>query len=276
MLVHMSGGSIVVRRSLGRRLKALREQAGKTSADVNELQISRPKLFRIEAGQVPVKVNDVRSLAWLYGADEPTTEQLVDLALNTADKGWWELYANVMPSWFTTFVELESAACRFWSYQSDLVPGLLQTIAYHQAVFDADPLQSPADAERTVQLRIERQRSAFERQRPLQADVVLSEAVLARQVGGPEVMAEQHQHLLELSHRPSVDIHVLPFAAGAHAGMKGSFVVLGFDPDEHENVAYLEARTGGQHLWAPELVQVYEDDFARIRAQSIPIEEYLR
>lgn len=272
----MSTGSIVVRRSLGRQLKALRLGAHKTFADVEELQISKAKLARIEAGQVPAKVPDVRTLAWAYGADQATTEQLVGLALNTADKGWWELYANVMPSWFTTFVELESAACRFWSYQSDLVPGLLQTIDYHQAVFNADPLQSPADAERTVQLRIERQRAAFERPTPLQADVVLSEAVLTRQIGGPEVMAEQHQHLLELSQRPAIDIQVLPFAAGAHAGLKGSFVVLGFDPAEHENVAYLEARTGGQHIWAPELVQVYEDDFARIRRQSIPIEEYLR
>ena len=272
----MSTGSIVVRKSLGRQLKALREQAGKTSADVAEAQISKAKLARIEAGQVPVKTPDIRTLAWLYGADETTIQQLVELAKNTAEKGWWEPFASVMPSWFTTFVELESAASRLLTYQSDLVPGLLQTIDFHRAVFAADPLQSAQDTERTVQLRIERQRAAFERPNPLGVTAVLSEAAITRQIGSKDVMAAQIRHLCELARRPNVDIYVLPFSAGGHAGLKGSFNVLGFTADDHPDVAYLEARAGGQHIWDQDQVQIYRDDFARIKDQSIPIEEHLK
>lgn len=271
----MTSGSIVVRKSLGRQLKALREHAGKTFADVQDAKIaSKAKLARIEAGQVPVKVPDVRTLAWLYGVDEITTQQLVDLALNTAEQGWWEPFASVMPSWFTTYVELESFARRLLTYQSDLVPGLLQTPDYHRAVFAADPLQSPDDAERTVQLRVERQRAAFDRPDPLKITAVLSEAVLARQIGGPSVMAEQRQHLLGLSRRPNVTIYVLRWTAGAHAALKGSFTVLGFDRDDHQDVAYLETRAGGRHIWDELQVQAYRDDFSAISDQSIPIEEY--
>jgi transcriptional regulator with XRE-family HTH domain len=271
----MSTGSIVVRRSLGRRLKQLREGAGKTYGDVAELQISKAKLARIEAGQVPVKVPDVRTLAWHYGADEATTEQLVDLALNTAEKGWWEPFSKVMPSWFTTYVELESFARQLLTYQSDLVPGLLQTPEYHRAVFAADPLQSAADAERTVELRIERQRSAFERPDPLRITAVLSQGVLARQVGGEAVMAEQRQHLCQLATRPNVSIHVLPWTAGAHPALKGSFTVLGFDGTDHQDVAYLETRLGGRHIWEEDQVGAYLDDHSAIVAQSIPIKEFL-
>jgi transcriptional regulator with XRE-family HTH domain len=274
----MATGSLVVRRSLGRQLKALRVAAGKSFAEVGEAQIaSKAKLARIEAGQQAVKMPDVRALCWLYGVDEATTDQLAERALNTAEQGWWEPFGDVMPSWFTTYVELESAASTLHTYQSDLVPGLLQTPAYHQALFDADPLlQGLVDVERNVQFRVERQHAVFDRPGPLCMTAVLSEAVLARQVGGGKVMDEQRQHLLELSDRPNIVMHVVPFSAGAHAAMRGTFAVLGFDSPDDPAVTYLETRAGGRYIEEQGLLEAYRCDFAQITAQSIPIEEYLR
>jgi transcriptional regulator with XRE-family HTH domain len=83
-------GSTVVRRQLGRRLRSLREAVGKTDRDIEEASLaSRAKLWRIESGKVPVKIADVRALCWLYGADQPTTDALANLAVGTTVQGWW-------------------------------------------------------------------------------------------------------------------------------------------------------------------------------------------
>jgi len=77
-------GSTVIRRQLGRRLRKLRDAAGKTERDVEEAGLaSRTKLWRIEAGKVGVRIADVRTLCWLYGADQATTDALAALATGT-------------------------------------------------------------------------------------------------------------------------------------------------------------------------------------------------
>jgi transcriptional regulator with XRE-family HTH domain len=273
----MATGSTTVRRSLGRRLKQLREQAGKTYADVVDSTIaSKAKLARIEAGQQSVKVADVRALCWLYEVDQNLTDQLADLSLQTARKGWWEAHGDAVPSWFTTYVERESAALEARTYQSDLIPGLLQTPDYHRSVFEAARLQPPDSAERQVQLRVDRQHAAFDRLAPLALTAVLSEAVLAREIGGTEIMAEQRKHLLELSRRVNIAVYILPFGAGAHPALKGAFTVLGFDSPDDPDLVYLETSAGGRYIEEPTMLLQYREDFTRVRNQSVPIEEYLK
>ena len=58
--------------------------------------------------------------------------------------------------------------------------------------------------------------------------VVLDEAVLHRLIGGPDVMRRQIQRLHEISERPSITIQALPFGAGAHPALAGSFLIFQF------------------------------------------------
>ena len=53
---------------------------------------------------------------------------------------------------------------------------------------------------------------------PLRLTTVISEGALRQQVGGPEVMRAQLDHLDRLlTERPEqIEIRVMPFAAGAH------------------------------------------------------------
>lgn len=216
-------GAFSARRQLARLLKDHRTAARKAPGDFVVARIgSLSKLSRIEAGKSPVSVPDVRAMAFLYGLDEVTTAQLVQLADHTSDSEWWEPYSAeaVVPDWFTNYMGLESYADRLLTYQETLVPGLLQTPAYHRAVFDSDPTADPATAERQVELRIKRQQTAFDKRSPLHVTAVLNEAVLVREVGGPAVMVEQREHLLELARRPHINIFVVPWTAGAHAAMK--------------------------------------------------------
>jgi len=245
---------------------------------VEERIASKAKLSRIENGKQAVTVADVRTLCWFYGADQELTDQLAELSKETAQRGWWEAHGDAIPTWFHTYVERESAAVEAWTYQTGLVPGLLQTPDYHRSVFEAEAgMLLPSDtAERQVQLRVERQRAALDRATPLEVVSVLDEAVLAREVGGPEVMAEQRKQLLELNRRPNIRINVLPFSAGAHPALKGAFTVLGFDSSDDPALVYLETRAGSRYIEDPSMLLSYREDFARVRAQSVPIEEYLK
>jgi transcriptional regulator with XRE-family HTH domain len=273
----MSTGSVVVRRSLGRRLKSLRVRAGKSIADVTTAQIaSRAKIHRIEAGTHPVKMADVRALCWLYGADEETTDLLAELALNTASQSWWEEYGDAMPSWFALYTELETASAQLWTYDPELVHGLLQTEAYQRAVFEADPALSTEWKARQVEMRSRRQRAAFERPVPLRVTSILGEGALARRIGGPDVHARQIDHLRGLTRDENVEVRVLPWDVGAHVAMKGPFTLLDFDQDDDPSVVYLETVAGSRYIEQGTVVAEYRRRLGIIRAQSISLEEYSR
>ncbi len=84
--------------------------------------------------------------------------------------------------------------------------------------------------------------------------MILDEAVLHRQVGGPAVMAQQLAALAETTDWPQVIIQVLPFTAGENAGMEGHFVILAFGTAEDPPVAYVEGLMGDVYVEAAEEV----------------------
>jgi hypothetical protein len=266
-------GSVYVRRTLGRRLKELRLTARKTHADVASVG-SVAKIRRIEAGQPPIRMPDVRTLCFMYGADAATTEQLVEMSLNR-EQNWWADYTDAMPLWLGKYVALETAAGSITTFNSELVHGLLQTPAYHRAVFDADADLHADDAERQMGLRAERQRAAFSRTPPLRITAVLGEGALLRAVGGSETMAEQRRHLLQMAASDHVDVFVLPWSSGAHTSMKGAFTILATDNVDDPDVVYLETMGGGRYMETKDLVDRYRRNAAVLAAQSVPIKEYL-
>jgi transcriptional regulator with XRE-family HTH domain len=269
-------GSTVVRRQLGRRLRRLREVAGKTERDIEEANLaSRAKLWRIESGKTPVKVADVRALCWLYGADQRTTDALANLAVGTTAEGWWEDYSDVLPGWFSLYLGLEAAATEIRIYDPELVHGLLQTPEYVRALRQASkPDGDEEDIIRQVKLRQERQQTLHNRTPPLKVIAVLGAGVLARPVGGPQVMAEQVERLHALNQLEHVDIRVLPWEIGAHAAMVGAFTILDFDDVDDPAVVYVETQTGARYLEKAEELAEYRRIFGLIYEKSVPIEGY--
>lgn len=103
---------------------------------------------------------------------------------------------------------------------------------------------------------------------------ILGAGALAREVGGPEVMAEQRDHLAALGRRVKVSIRVLPFAAGAHAAFAGPFTLLDFADPEDPDVVYVESHIEGRYLERPGELAEYRRIFDLIRRQSTPVEQY--
>ncbi|OZM74546.1 transcriptional regulator [Amycolatopsis antarctica] len=257
----------VRRRRLASELRRLRETAELTIDEVGEkLECSASKISRIETGHVGVTPRDVRDLLELYGISGDAQEALVQLAREARKRGWWHAYNEVFTG---AFVGLESDASSLRAFQALLVPGLLQTRDYTRAVIRAmRPDADEKELNRRVDARMARQQLLADPSPPC-FWAVIDEAVLHRVVGGPEVMAEQLQHLRTLSALPHVTIQVVPFGAGAHPGMEGPFLILGYPEQADPDVVYVDCTASGVYLEEPEDVQRYSLMFDHLRASAL-------
>lgn len=232
----------VRQRRLARELRRLRDEALLKPEDVaKQLQWDRSKVSRIETTRVRAKPGDVAELLDLYGVTSPERDALLQLANVAAQRGWWTAYSDVFTG---SYIELEAEASLIREWQVQVIPGLLQTEDYARAIITAArPGDSPDSLERIVQARMAR-RTILGRENAPNLHAVLDEGVLHRQVGGPEVMRRQLSHLWAASQRPNVTVRILPFSAGAHAGVGGSFIVLAYDDPADPDVPYSEGPFG--------------------------------
>jgi transcriptional regulator with XRE-family HTH domain len=257
----------VRRRRLAAELRRLRETSELTIDEVGEkLECSASKISRIETGHVGVTPRDVRDLLEVYGIEDDEREALVQLAREARKKGWWHSYNEVFTG---SFVGLESDASSLHTHQALLVPGLLQTEGYMRAVIRAiRPDATEADVERRVSARVTRQKLLTD-PRPPAYWAVIDEAVLRRSTGGPEIMRAQLERLIELAALPHVTLQVVPFEAGAHAGMEAPFLILGFPEQADPDVVYVENTTSGVYLEQLSDVHRYTLMFDHLRAAAL-------
>ena len=270
-------GSTVPRRQLGRHLRELRgSQRITVKAAAEKLEWSEAKIWRIETGQTSLRSHDVELMCRIYGAPADLTEALMGLAKETKARGWWHAYGDVIPEGFDVYIGLEEAASLLSLYQSELVPGLLQTEDYARTLIEADnPGVDAEEIDRRVQLRIARQALVRRPVAPPELRVALNEAILRRPVGGPGVMAAQLDHLAEVAGLPNVSLRVVPFSAGLHHGvLSGPFVILRFplngDGQESEPATtYMDGFTGALYLDKPREVERYASAFENIWSAAL-------
>lgn len=255
------------KRRLVSELRRLREAADLTIEDVAaRLECSASKISRIETGRVGVTPRDVRDMLSAYGADQPTVDELVQLAREARRRAWWDEFGDIAPGRYVGF-EADAESVR--AYQGLMVPGLLQCEAYTRALIRGVlPDAAPAEVDRRVALRKARQALLLEDD-PLRLHVVVDEAALRRLVGGPEVMAEQLRRLVESGGLPNITVQVVSFEAGGHAALDGPFVILTFPEQSDSDVVYLESTRGDVYLEQPSDVARYSDMFARLSAESL-------
>ncbi|MFJ6071053.1 helix-turn-helix domain-containing protein [Streptomyces sp. NPDC093065] len=239
----------VLRMILGRRLQDMRQNAGASLADAAKaLRVTPLTIRRLEKAEVALKPLYVEKLLQTYGSAQQEIDEFVALAEQANKPGWWHAYRDVLPTWFTAYVSLETGASTLRTYEPHYVTGLLQTPAYARGVLGGGfPNGSDDELERRVGLRLRRQ-SLLERENAPTLWVVMEEAVLHRAVGGPEVMREQIDRLLEVSELEHVSIDILPFAVGAHVGACAPFTYFRFEEPELPDVVYSEILSASMYL----------------------------
>ncbi|EPD62358.1 MULTISPECIES: helix-turn-helix domain-containing protein [Streptomyces] len=276
----MQHGPAVRRRKLGAELRSLRTSAGLTSGEAARLVgWHQSKVSRIETGASGVKPADVRLLLDAYAvADAQLRELLMVLAGSDDGNGrhhWWHAYRGVLPPTYRDFISLESQASAMSTLETSVVPGLLQTPEYATAVtraavggLDDDRLDA------LVEVRLARQ-DVLRSDPPLELSAVLDEAVLHREVGGPDVMARQLERLVEAAQLPQVRLQVLPFAAGAHVGVTGPFVIFSFASTSDLDVVVLDHLTSSLYLERKEDLQAYTEAFNALQYHALSPEDSL-
>jgi transcriptional regulator with XRE-family HTH domain len=276
----MQHGPAVRRRKLGAELRALRTNAGLTSGEAARLVgWHQSKVSRIETGASGVNPADVRLLLDAYGVPDPRLRELL-LALAGSGGGqgrdhWWHAYRGVLPPTYRDFISLESQASAMRTLETSVVPGLLQTPEYARAVTRAAVEGLDEDAlDALVEVRLARQ-DVLRSHPPLRLCAVLDEAVLRREVGGPDVMRRQLRRLLEAARLPQVRLQVLPFSAGAHIGITGPFVVFSFSNTSDLDVVVLDHLTSSLYLERKEDVEAYTEAFDALRRNALSPEESL-
>lgn len=229
------------RRRLSRALRVWRARAGMTADEAaSALLCGAGTISRMENGQSgdPYRV---KGLFELYGAPPELVADMIQIARESRRRPSTvrKPYHDFVPKRLAEYYELEDEAESLSQIEGECVPGLLETPDYARALIGAG--EPPADIDRLVEIRLARQQRV-RGSNPLRLRVILGEAALHTQVGGPDVLRAQLEHLLDLiRNAPNVDIRVLPFVSGARPALGRSFIVLGFPDPEDPDVIFAES-----------------------------------
>ncbi|MCO5988645.1 helix-turn-helix domain-containing protein [Actinoallomurus spadix] len=240
------------RRRLSAELRQLRASAGMTLEQVAErLEFSTAKLRFIENAQwVRPNIGDVRALLDVYGVkDARQHEELLTLAREGRQRGWWQPHSKMLSETYTTYIGLEAEASTLLTYQPLVIPGLLQTEDYARALVENphDEVSDQVTSDR-VAVRMQRQQ-ILTGPSPLSLWAVIDEAAIRRPVGGPEVIHGQLERLAEAARMPSVTLQLIPFSIGAHPGVgRGPFTILQFPDDADRDAAYVDNFAGELYI----------------------------
>lgn len=233
-------------RQVAAALRTLREQAGLSGAEVaKRMGMSPSKISRIETGVSGLQIEDVAALLGLYQAPATVRDELLDLVRRSEERGWWTRQPG-LPQLWRSLIDFEAKATRIQNYEALVVPGLLQTAEYARAVIQGiAPAITEAELGNLVAARMARQ-AVLTRANAPQFFMVVDEGALRRPIGELGVMHRQLHHLLVVAEQPHVMLRVVPLAAGAHAGLRGPFVVLEFA--EEPALVHVENQSTGLFL----------------------------
>ncbi|MFE2443574.1 helix-turn-helix domain-containing protein [Streptomyces melanosporofaciens] len=241
-------------------LRLLRERAGLTQDELGALM-----------NYTGSAVSAVETCA------KPPTDEFIDAAEKALDAGGLlrsaikYLRLERYPVYFQGFVQLEQEALSIASYCTQVIHGLLQTEGYIRALLACNyPPFEDAELEQLVQGRLDR-KAIFDRKPRALIHVILEEAALRRQIGGPEVMSHQYEHLVECAARPGVSIQVMPMNQAEHAGLRGPFTVI--ETPEDTSLVYTESHGESILVSKPDKVAALTRRYAMIRTQALRPDE---
>ncbi|MEU9055723.1 MULTISPECIES: helix-turn-helix domain-containing protein [unclassified Streptomyces] len=263
----------VRRRRLGQELRRLRELKGMTAEEVAErLLVSQSKISRLENGRRSISQRDVRDLCGVYEVeDHRIVDSLMQMAKDSRQQGWWHSFGDIP---YSVYIGLETDAASLRVYDPQVVPGLLQTNQYAEALIaGALPETAQTEIEKRVQVRMRRQERISTEENPLRLWTVLDEAALRRVVGNRSLMRDQLEQLVEQSQLPHVTVQVIPFDMGAHPGLNGQYAILEFPDAADSSVVYIEGVTSDLYLEKANDVQKYSVMYEHLRAQALNVEQ---
>jgi transcriptional regulator with XRE-family HTH domain len=228
---------LVRRRRLAVELIRLRDEHGYSSARVAaEIGVARQRISRLENGHVAPDLDEIMRVLQLFGVDQQRWQQIMTIAREAQERGWWAKHADEMGIRQALYANLEAGASEIREYQMVYLPGLLQTPAYTEARMRMDhPASATYSHPRAMEARAGRQRM-LERPDGPQYEVIIDELAIRRFAAPAPLIADQLDHLALVGHESqTVTIRVLPLAAQIrhHAVPRSAFFTYRYpDPND--------------------------------------------
>ncbi|MCR6484312.1 helix-turn-helix transcriptional regulator [Amycolatopsis sp. OK19-0408] len=255
-------------RALGFGLRAARDTRGFGLRQLARMVGVTPQ--ELSHWEVGTRIPTVAQVGLLLGAMrvEPVErKRLLSLAENAREPNWVEL---ARAPEVAAFVEYERAASTVINWEPLLVPGILQTGEYTEALFaEADGL-NPGTVEDCVAIRA-RRRELLRGQDPLNYIVFVGEGALRGGLARPRPMSGQLTHLVSMSEWTNVSIRVLPMSLGFHPGLFGPFAILDFW--NLPSIVHLEGYCGSSYLYDDREVAAYRAAAGRMRKLALSEDE---
>ncbi|MGW2258442.1 DUF5753 domain-containing protein [Streptomyces sp. NPDC001780] len=273
-----NGGKPTVRsRRLGSALRRYRHAAQMDQeAAAEAIAASAAKISRMESGHVSCRVIDVRLLMAAYGeTDRAKVARLEELAKTSNRRGWWLEHAAHLRPDYLDHISLEDDATYIREWQPVMFPGLLQTSAYAEAAIAAGlSYVAPERIEKLIKVREARQAKIDEGGAIYTA--IIWEPVIRHSLVDMDIHRQQLTRTLEVGERKNVTVQVLPFAAGAKAGMTSAFASFSFDSETTVEAVTLDNLRGTSILEAPDDLTAYANAFDQLRSAALAPEASAR
>jgi transcriptional regulator with XRE-family HTH domain len=258
----------VRQRELGLRLRELRTAKNLTVEMVaKELLCSPTKISRAETAVRRATLRDVRDLCRIYEVDPETSAELMELAKDAYQPGWWTKYDDLK---INPLIGMEQSATAITSFGMYFFPALLQSADYARAIIKGiAPKIEEKILDGRVAARLERQQKLFEGPKPPKHRVVLDEAVLRRHIGGPAVMRDQLDRVLSLIQDDKTTVQVIPYTVGAYGANDSNFTYLEFAGTKLPDLVFVETLVSQLYIERPDEVDRYSEALDYLRDSAL-------
>lgn len=255
------------RRELAARLRKLRLESGKSIEEIAERLLCHPtKISRMETAKRAASLRDVRDLCGIYEVDDRERDELMRLARDARQQGWWQHYGDLG---IAPLIGLQDAASSITDYESCAVPSLLQTEEYARWVIrGSSPRMRQEVVEERVEARMRRQ-EILKKEEPPRFWALLDESVLHRHIGSRDIMKRQLEKIVDVGRQSNVTIQTIPFRVGAHPGLNSTFVFMEFDDPGLSPVVFVEGLVGSIYLEREVDIARYREAVEHLRAAAL-------
>ncbi|MEU6261746.1 helix-turn-helix domain-containing protein [Saccharopolyspora shandongensis] len=262
-------------RRLGGRMRAFREAAGLDQASAAAaIGVDKTYISKFEQGRSKFSPSLLQALCDALKVPPADRGELESLAARADVPGWWQEFGDILAEPVQALIELEEDAQWLRTYEGTVIPGLLQTRAYAEAIVTASAMHMRVDdIHRYVELRMRRQKHFFDAGRRLTA--VIGEMALRQQVGGRQVLRDQLRHVMDVIHEHDVTVQVVPFTAGAHAALTDQFVIIEWSQESDPEAVYIDGQTSWTFHEGQAEIRRYGFVFASVQSIALSAQNSL-
>ncbi|WP_280404728.1 helix-turn-helix domain-containing protein [Nocardia brasiliensis] len=253
----------------------------KANRVASELDVSAQYWSQLVRGKGVLGQDKLAILMNLLEFDEGEQDELKALREIAKERAPYAEFSALLNDNLMRFYGLELGARAIRSFENGVIPGLLQTEDYARVLMKSRVTTGrPTEVEQRVKVRIRRQQRLNDPDEPFELSVVIGEAALKYQVGGPEVQGQQLRHLVELAQKleHKLDVRVIPFEAGGSIASlnAATFHLLTFESARLPPLGWVETAIYGEVADDPKRVSALEYLYEQVQAIALPQDESLR